>query len=858
MKTILIVLSFFLILQSTGNAQTPAPFTADEYTVALWHFDETSGTLVRDASAFGNHGYANGTTITDGRFGAARSFNGMSDYIHVYNPSNGSLGFGTNRSFTVDVWFKTTTQLGWLLRKGLAPTAGYGLVIKDGYLQGELGNREDSHFPDTLVKIRSQQLVNDGQWHLATLERDHRAGEIRLYVDGVLATAPINDPIIFPLSSDRPLTFGKWENNAYPQYFNGAIDEARVSNVARHSLPVVSDSVAIWHFDEAAGSLVADSSPYANDGTAYGTTIVPGVSGNARSFSGSYNHVFVQNPIGMNFDTSQSFTIEAWFKTAQTDTGEIIRRGLAPLPGFALRILNGKVQGIIGNRDAIPFPDTLLRITSTQSYNDNQWHKAALIRDRTLGKLFLYVDGLQATPPLNDPVTFSLSNARPLTMGCWENFVQPTFFRGVIDEVKIMKGAMHPSNPLVPTIEVSHASIDFGRIPLGSHLTVNLIVRNTGLHDTLHFGTATNNSVFDATIPVTFPVPPGTSRIVPVTYTPVAAQIDTGTLTITSNDPNKPILHIFLRGQAFASGDAPVIMTIRDVPADQGKQVRIVWYRSIHDRSGDSIQVVEYGIWRRVAENPGLWDFVAPIPAVRFEQYSFVAPTLYDSTRFFGMHWSVFRVSAHTANNVQVFFSEADSGYSVDNMAPTPPANPLAAVSSGQVTLGWDHSPDLDVMGYRVYRSTIANFLPSESNRIGTAATNAFVDLNISGSNRWYYRIAAFDFSGNESVSSNELPVVLTDAGSGQGLPTEFVLYQNYPNPFNPSTTIRYDVAEPTLVRIVVYDMVGREVAVLVNEEQPGGRHQILWNAQNIASGMYVYRMQAGGFVKNMKLIFLK
>lgn len=65
-------------------------------------------------------------------------------------------------------------------------------------------------------------------------------------------------------------------------------------------------------------------------------------------------------------------------------------------------------------------------------------------------------------------------------------------------------------------------------------------------------------------------------------------------------------------------------------------------------------------------------------------------------------------------------------------------------------------------------------------------------------------------------------------------------------------------MAEPTLVRIVVYDMVGREVAVLVNEEQPAGRHQILWNAQNIASGMYVYRMQAGGFFKNMKLIFLK
>ncbi|MBX2991762.1 MAG: T9SS type A sorting domain-containing protein [Bacteroidetes bacterium] len=857
MKSIIIFLMLF-ISPLALIAQTPAPFVLDEHTVALWHYNETGGSFVRDTSLFGNHGTAYGTTVTNGRFGNARSFNGTSDFVHVNNPSNGSLGFGANKSFTIDVWFKTTTQLGWLIRKGLSPTAGYGLVIKDGYLQGELGNREDSFFPDTLVKIRSQQLVNDGQWHLATLERDHRAGEIRLYVDGVLATSPINDPIIFPLSSDRPLTFGKWENNVQPQYFNGVIDEARISNVARSAPPVVSDTVALWHYDEFTGSLVADSGPYGNDGNAYGTTIVAGVSGNARSFSGSYNYVFVQNPVGMNFDTSQSFTVEAWFKTTQQDTGEIIRRGLAPLPGFALRILNGKVQGIIGNRDDTPFPDTLLRITSTESFNDNQWHKATLIRDRSLGRLFLYVDGLHAATPLNDPVTFPLTNARPLTMGSWENFVQPTFFRGVIDEVRIMKGALHPSNPFVPTIEVSHTSIDFGRILLGSYSTINLVVRNTGLQDTLHFGTETNNNVFEAIIPVTFPVPPGTSRIVPVTYTPIAAQTDTGTLSIHSNDPNRPVVRIALRGQAFAAGDAPVIMTIRDVPADQGKQVRIIWHPSIHDRIGDSIQVVQYGVWRRVAGSPGLWDFVATIPAVRFEQYSFVAPTLYDSTRFGGMHWSVFRVSAHSVNNVHVFFSDPDSGYSVDNISPAPPANPFAVAGVGQVNVGWDQSPEPDVMGYWVYRSAAANFIPAASNRIGTATGNAFVDLNVSGSNRWYYRVTAFDSSGNESVSSGEVSVILTGAGGGQPLPTEFALYQNFPNPFNPSTTIKYDVPEPSLVRIAVYDMLGREVAVLVDEMRLAGRHQVSWNAAHVASGMYVYRMQAGGLSVNKKLVFLK
>lgn len=88
-------------------------------------------------------------------------------------------------------------------------------------------------------------------------------------------------------------------------------------------------------------------------------------------------------------------------------------------------------------------------------------------------------------------------------------------------------------------------------------------------------------------------------------------------------------------------------------------------------------------------------------------------------------------------------------------------------------------------------------------------------------------------------------------------LPKEFSLAQNYPNPFNPSTTIHYEVPTASEVRIEVYDLLGKRVSVLVNEQKTVGKYTIQFNASGLSSGMYFYRMIAGGkvFVKKMMLI---
>jgi hypothetical protein len=86
----------------------------------------------------------------------------------------------------------------------------------------------------------------------------------------------------------------------------------------------------------------------------------------------------------------------------------------------------------------------------------------------------------------------------------------------------------------------------------------------------------------------------------------------------------------------------------------------------------------------------------------------------------------------------------------------------------------------------------------------------------------------------------------------------EFVLGQNYPNPFNPMTTISFYLPSRSFVSLKVFDMLGREVATIVSEEMQAGNYSQQWNAVNISSGVYFYRLQAGSFTETKKLIVLK
>ena len=98
----------------------------------------------------------------------------------------------------------------------------------------------------------------------------------------------------------------------------------------------------------------------------------------------------------------------------------------------------------------------------------------------------------------------------------------------------------------------------------------------------------------------------------------------------------------------------------------------------------------------------------------------------------------------------------------------------------------------------------------------------------------------------------------VTDVNDSQKLPDRFVLYQNYPNPFNPSTTIQYELPQNSQVEIQVYDLLGREITTIVNNEQNAGRHKIEFSGGKLNSGIYFYRLKANNYLEVKKMLLVK
>ncbi|MBE0651929.1 MAG: T9SS type A sorting domain-containing protein [Bacteroidales bacterium] len=98
----------------------------------------------------------------------------------------------------------------------------------------------------------------------------------------------------------------------------------------------------------------------------------------------------------------------------------------------------------------------------------------------------------------------------------------------------------------------------------------------------------------------------------------------------------------------------------------------------------------------------------------------------------------------------------------------------------------------------------------------------------------------------------------VSDVEDGEGLPFNYKLEQNFPNPFNPSTKIQYAIGSRQLVTLKIYDILGNEVATLVNEEKLAGEYNVQFDGIGLSSGIYFYQLNAGSFLQTKKMIFLK
>jgi hypothetical protein len=113
-------------------------------------------------------------------------------------------------------------------------------------------------------------------------------------------------------------------------------------------------------------------------------------------------------------------------------------------------------------------------------------------------------------------------------------------------------------------------------------------------------------------------------------------------------------------------------------------------------------------------------------------------------------------------------------------------------------------------------------------------------------------------FAGTSGGSLFRTTQSTTSIREERRLPETFALHQNFPNPFNPTTTIQYALPTGSLVSLQVFDILGREVATLVNEFKNAGEHQVQFNASGLGSGVFFYRLQAGRFIETKRMMLVK
>ncbi len=207
--------------QRTVGTSRGRPYNEDKNTIALYHFDEGSGDTVIDSSTNGNDGtMKNGTTRTTGLLGDGLLFNGSTNYVEI--PTASSLDLG-NSSFTLELWFRTTTG-GAVLSKTSPGDTGASISIGTGNTSSfTLMTSETS--PGTL---NGSSGLQDDEWHHYAAVRDPSKDQLLIYVDGVL-DAVMDDVDDGSIDNEAPLYLGRDEGT---DHFQGLIDEVRLSRGA--------------------------------------------------------------------------------------------------------------------------------------------------------------------------------------------------------------------------------------------------------------------------------------------------------------------------------------------------------------------------------------------------------------------------------------------------------------------------------------------------------------------------------------------------------------------------------------------------------------------------------------------------
>ena len=239
--------------------------------------------------------------------------------------------------------------------------------------------------------------------------------------------------------------------------------------------------------------------------------------------------------------------------------------------------------------------------------------------------------------------------------------------------------------------------------------------------------------------------------------------------------------------------------------------------------------------------------------------------------------WIEGNATLNTTNNTLLLSNQSGTEYILSsetgNALPVELTSFTAIISENKIVLNWQTSTEVNNYGFDIERLVLSDHQPidipvsdllekqnlQQWERIGfieghgnsnSQKTYEFIDESPPAS-KLQYRLKQIDLDGKFEYSD------IVEVGI-HNLPTKYALEQNYPNPFNPTTSIEYSVVSNEYVSLKVYDLLGNEVATLVNQKKEAGKYRVSFDASKFASGVYVYRLTSGSFNLSKKMILIK
>ncbi|MHA2028028.1 MAG: LamG-like jellyroll fold domain-containing protein [Candidatus Kariarchaeaceae archaeon] len=767
--------------QNTTNWQIP--YDVDEYTVALWQFDEASGSNVADASPNHYDGTASNTSIVSSisGFGNAREF--------IYDPPIWeNIVFGNfnlpQYEGTIEFWIKPSpppvpshTDHSHFFVKALHGSSGGGFTF---YIRIYNNGRFNVGVGDT-----GGDLARNFHNAITFYEWQHfrfvwTTNETRLYKNGELFGVDAPFPIGIG-QTNHEVAMGKWGSTLFgTNSFVGLIDEFRISNIARDK-----DLVAYYPFNGNA----EDESGHGNDGQIEGNLeFGEGACGTAGIFDGIDDWVAADGNGSLRI--TGPLTISTWIKINQFPSEYDVRFILVRRSAVGFQDYYGNFFEYPNNFTFHTESGTVpTRLDVSNAFIEGKWNHIVSWYNGTEKRVYINGDlreSIQVTGGLNSgDATFYIG----------ANLPNNRLWKGGIDEIRVYGRALEESEILELYNECA---------PQTGNITGTVSVNGTGLENV-------------------------TVKLLDTNEDPVPEFNDVSTNVNGEYSFNE-----------VPEGDYQVMIVepLGYVSDGNPKEATVV---------ADETTIVDFNLTEVVvmnnARSKGYWKH-------QFDVYVRGRGNAQESEQdlldyialvqdHYNLHYDIF-TDLTTLEEWQDVLSLRGNHPMVERAKQHLAALLMNMVSNkiGQYTVVTDDGRDVgDVIQH-------VSFMIEDGD----------------DSNDELAKDLAESVNNQQTIAAGIVPEgdKLFKVSSETGKVLTYELSMNFPNPYNPTTTIKYQIPNAGFVTLKVYDVLGNEVATLVNESKEEGRYQITFDASILSSGVYIYQLQVNDYLSTKKMVLMK